>query len=73
MGSAAKPALANRSVPATIRDLRACKNPILNCKARQRKKKARVALATRASLLGETVYQNRARLLGERRQIHVSR
>ena len=36
-------------------------------------KEARVALATPASLLGETIDQNRARLPGKRGQIHVSR
>jgi hypothetical protein len=35
-------------------------------------KEARVALATPASLLGETTDQNRARLPGKRGQIHVS-
>jgi hypothetical protein len=35
-------------------------------------KEARVALATPASLLGETIDQNRARLPGKRGQIYVS-
>jgi hypothetical protein len=38
-----------------------------------RKKEARVALAAPASLLGETIDQNRARLPGKRGQIHFSR
>jgi hypothetical protein len=36
-------------------------------------KEARVALATPASLLNETIDQNHARLPGKRCQIHVSR
>jgi hypothetical protein len=41
--------------------------------AREHKKEARAALATPASLLGETIDQNRARLPGKRGKIHVSR